>query len=54
MVNYISLKVILDNLLDHSMLKNLSMERAINYAVNFIRLIGCPDIFIEKTDIIKI
>ena len=54
MEKYISLKQILDNLLDHPMLRDVSFERAINYTQSFIRIVGCPKIFEEKTAIIEI
>lgn len=49
MERYINIRQILDNLLQHPLLQDLSFERAINYAVDFIRIIGCPRIFMEKT-----
>lgn len=54
MTNYISIKQILDDILDHPLLKDITFERAINYAITFIRIIGCPNIFIEKSEIIDI
>lgn len=54
MEKYISLKEILDNLLDHPMLRDVSFERAVNYTQSFIRIVGCPKIFEEKTAIIEI
>lgn len=51
---YTSVKVILDNLLDHPLLQNLSFERAVKYSVEFMQLVGCPNIFEEKTAIIDI
>lgn len=54
MNNYISLKVILDNLLEHPLLKDVSFERAVNHTVHFMRIMGMPDIFMEKTEVIDI
>lgn len=54
MDKYISIKVILDNILDHPLLKDVSLERAINHTINFIRIVGCPRMFTEKTEIIPI
>ena len=54
MDKYISLKQILDNILDHPMLKDVSFERAVNHTVNFIRIVGCPRIFEEKTATVEI
>ena len=54
MEKYISLKQILENLLDHPMLREVSFERAVNYTQSFMRIVGCPKIFEEKTAIIEI
>ena len=54
MTSYISIKQILDNLLDHPMLQDLTLERAVDYAVRFIQIIGAPTEFQEKTQYIKI
>lgn len=48
MTDYISIKVILDNLLHHPLLQDLTLERAVAHTVDFIRIIGMPHIFVEK------
>lgn len=48
MNGYISIKQVLDNLLNHPLLKDLTLERAINYAQEFIRIVGCPKLFLDK------
>lgn len=54
MVNYISIRQIIDDLLDHPLLQDLTLERAINYAVHFIQIVGVPNGFEEKTALINI
>lgn len=54
MNNYISIHEILDNTLSHPLLKDVSFERAINYTIHFLRIMGMPDIFLEKTEVIDI
>lgn len=51
---YISIREVIDNILDHPLLKDLSFERAINHTVHFIRIVGCPDIFNEKVEQVEI
>ena len=51
---YISIKVIMDNLLVHPLLQDLPLDRAIAYAVDFIRIVGMPRIFEDKTEILEI
>lgn len=54
MTDYISIKVILDNLLHHPLLQDLTLERAVAYTVDFIRIIGMPPIFFEKTSELEV
>lgn len=54
MTGYISLKQLLDDILDHPLLKELSFERAVNHTVHFMRIMGCPRMFVEKTDLVEI
>lgn len=54
MDNYISIRQILDDALDHPMLADVSFERAVNYAVQFIRIVGSPKIFVEKTEVVDV
>lgn len=51
---YISIRQALDDILDHPLLKDLTFERAVNYVVHFIRIVGCPDIFNEKVEVVDI
>ena len=53
-MNYISIRQIMDDLLADDMMKGLSLERAVNYAVEFIRVVGLPNAFEEKVEKIKI
>lgn len=54
MNKYISIKVILDNILDHPLLRDVPTERVINHAVNFMRIVGCPKIYNDKVATINI
>lgn len=54
MVRYISIKQCLDDILDHPLLKDISFERAVNYVVDFIRIVGMPKAFNEATETIAI
>lgn len=54
MTGYISVKTILDDLLEHPLLQDLSLERAVNHTAHFIRILGCPNAKSEKTAIINI
>lgn len=54
MERFISLHEILDNLLEHPLLQDISFERAVNYTVHFMRLLGRSKAFINKTAYIDI
>lgn len=49
MTDYISIRVILDDLLEHPLLQDLTLERAVAYTVEFVKIVGMPSVFIEKT-----
>ena len=50
MERYISIREVLDNLLDNPLLQDLSLERVVQYTIDFIRKVGMPKIYIEKTE----
>lgn len=50
----ISIKQIMDNILDHPMLQDLTFERAIIYTLRLIKILGIPQIFERKSEIIHI
>lgn len=54
MIRYISIKQALDDILDHPLLKDVSFERAVNHTVHFIRIVGMPRAFNEKTELVTI
>ena len=53
-LRYISIKQILDDLLEHPLLKDLTLERAVNHTINFIRIVGMPPIFEEKVTTLEV
>lgn len=53
-MNYISIKQILDRLLRHPLLKEVTFEQAVDYTVDFIRIVGMPKAFMNKTQEVNI
>ena len=47
-MNYIPIQQILDDLLDDELMQGLSLERAVKYTVEFIKIVGMPPIFEHK------
>lgn len=54
MNGFISIKEIMDDLLDHPLLQDLTFERVVDYTIHFIRIVGMPKLFIEKTEKLEI
>lgn len=53
-LRYISIRQIADNLKDHSMLKDISLERIVNHTINFIRTLGLAPQFEEKVETVEV
>lgn len=45
---YTSIRVVMDEILRHPMLQGISLETAVDYTVEFMRIVQCPAIFTEK------
>ena len=54
LTNYISLKVVMDDILDHPMMQGVTYERVINYAVHFLRILCVSPIFEDKIEVLKV
>lgn len=52
--NYVNIKVILDRLLRHPLLRDLDLETAIQFVIDFISCMGLPNIYIDKVTTICI
>lgn len=53
-IEYTSIKRVLDNLLDHPLLKDVTLEQAVRYTVRFIQLHGYPKLFKDKIEDVEI
>lgn len=49
-----NIRRILDEVMRHKMMRDIPFETAIEYAVEFIQLMGCPALYEEKTAIVEI
>lgn len=45
---YINIKVVLDRILRHPLMQDLSLETAVDYTISFMRIVGMPRMFTEK------
>ena len=46
---YTSIKVVMDKIRRHPLLADVPLETLVDYTVDFMRIVGCPTIFEEKT-----
>lgn len=53
-MKYISIRQILDDLLADDMMRGLSLERAVNYAAEFMQVVGMPPEFDHKIEKVEI
>lgn len=51
---YTNIRVILDKVLRHPLLQDITLETAIDYTIDFMRIVGMPSMFIEKVATIKV
>ena len=47
---YISIKTIHDRVVRHPLLQGVTMDNVVDYAVDFMRIVGVPNIFIKKVE----
>ena len=53
-ISYINIREVLSRVLRHPLLQDVTLEQVIQYTVDFIRIVGCPRIFHERTQILHI
>lgn len=54
MESYISIKIILDRLLRHPLLQDLPFETAVDYTLDFLRIVGVPKIFEDRSGTVEV
>ena len=53
-MNFISINELMSRITRHPLLEDLNLETVIEYTVDFMKIIGMPREFLEKTDIIDV
>ena len=53
-MNFISINELMSRLTRHPLLQDLNLETVIEYTVDFMRIIGMPRQFLEKTEVIDV
>lgn len=51
---YTNIRLILDKTLKHPLMQDLSFETVVDYTVDFMRIVGVPNMFLEKTVVIEV
>ena len=49
-----NIRVVMDNIMLHPLLRDLSIDTVIRYTVEFMRIVGCPYMFADKVATLKI
>ena len=51
---YVSIRVILDKIMRHPLMTDISFEAVVDYTVDFFQIVGVPRMFIQKPGFIDI
>ena len=51
---YTNIRVVLDKILRHPLLQDLTLETAVDYTIDFMRIVGMPRMFTEKVETIAV
>lgn len=51
---YVSINIIMDKIMRHPLLSDLTLETAVDYTVDFMRIVGVPRMFLDRIAIIPI
>ena len=49
--SYTNIRLILDKIMRHPLMRDISLETAVDYTVDFMKIVGVPSMFMEKTEI---
>ena len=52
--SYTNIRLILDKIMRHPLMQDISLETAVDYVVDFLRIVGVPSMFMEKTEIVEV
>lgn len=52
--SYINIRYILDRIMQHPLMQGITLEQVVAYTIDFMRIVGTPTIFEEKTAIITL
>lgn len=52
--SYVNIRYILDSIMQHPLMQDVTLEQAVAFTVDFMRIVGTPNMFVEKTEILDI
>lgn len=52
--SYVNIRYILDRIMQHPLMQDVTLEQAVAFTVDFMRIVGTPNMFVEKTEILDI
>ena len=54
MAGYVKIQEIIDDIMEHPLLTDVTQERIIKYAARFMQIVGVPNMFEEKTAVLEV
>lgn len=51
---YTNIRYILDRIMQHPLMQDTSLEQVVDLTISFMRLVGVPDMFIDKVELIEV
>ena len=51
---YVNIHLLLDRINRHPLLQDLPFETAVDFTVDFMRIVGVPSMFMEKTEVVEV
>ena len=52
--SYTNIRLILDKIMRHPLMRDISLETAVDYTVDFMKIVGVPSMFMEKTEVVEV
>ena len=52
--SYRKIRLILDKIMRHPLMRDISLETVVDYTVDFMKIVGVPSMFMEKTEIVEV
>lgn len=52
--NYVNIRYILDKIMIHPLMQDITLEQVVSYTIDFMRIVGVPNMFIDKVERLQV